>query len=783
MANFEIYTAHASERILKRRKLKKEDFFDYTLRAAKGGHVSFQIIAAAKKALRDYSVRIGRFKNEKGVASGCSVTVYCEKYLEVERPSSGSEIYPAGLYPDALIPYELIPKAEKYLAEGENQGFFVSVSIPEKIQAGKYIAEFSFAAEKEKISGKISLIIYDVNLPQTSGCGSCYCLRYDLIEDGEGKCDWNIRKKYYDFLLDYRINAYSLPLESMDGKKFAEIVRQYYFHPKFTSYGIPCDIYGSPKQNVGDMLPLILGLAEKSTEKLDLFSKAYCYFYDEPEEGNHIESDLVVISLFHKMLEKAVCVIEKDRSGIYDEFKKAENWKERIRKIRVLGTIYLDCASAEIQELTDIWVPSYISFDSPNTRKKGMALAEYLHAEVWWYGCMGPHYPYPTYHLTDRLLSCRTIAWMQRHYGVKGHLYWLVNGFRYLGEENSEQAKHFDVFRNAHRREDFPAGDGLLLYPSARYRGEAPFPSMRLENLREGLEDYELLGLLEKHYMEYAKEYDGFSAASASERFYSLLFTGMMSRSDPEEFEIVREELLETLADKESGFVAGACKREGNRIVLEIFVREGAEVCAEHPFSAEKNRYIFYIPVHKGRTFFECAVRMNDKIYKKRILVGTAYDLLCDIPFRVFPKLFSLSCGSSLKAVNYGKNSPLGFGRAAQFSLFAEAGKCAEIRMPFTDWKIELTAIKRIRFDMANAESRSLTMFISLYDKTGNDYPEQAKEFFADSSCAVIVEYAKMKEIFPEIDFTGISVRIRNTYPKDEERRMSVFLNYLSAEY
>ena len=174
---------------------------------------------------------------------------------------------------------------------------------------------------------------------------------------------------------------------------------------------------------------------------------------------------------------------------------------------------------------------------------------------------------------------------------------------------------------------------------------------------------------------------------------------------------------------------------------------------------------------------------MNDKIYKKRILVGTAYDLLCDIPFRVFPKLFSLSCGSSLKAVNYGKNAPLGFGRAAQFSLFAEAGKCAEIRMPFTDWKIELTAIKRIRFDMANAESRSLTMFISLYDKTGNDYPEQAKEFFADSSCAVIVEYAKMKEIFPEIDFTGISVRIRNTYPKDEERRMSVFLNYLSAEY
>ena len=62
MANFEIYTAHASERILKRRKLKKEDFFDYTpeldaLLEQEGKQEFLEISRKMEKLVNMYYVR------------------------------------------------------------------------------------------------------------------------------------------------------------------------------------------------------------------------------------------------------------------------------------------------------------------------------------------------------------------------------------------------------------------------------------------------------------------------------------------------------------------------------------------------------------------------------------------------------------------------------------------------------------------------------------------------------------------------------------------------------
>jgi hypothetical protein len=40
-------------------------------------------------------------------------------------------------------------------------------------------------------------------------------------------------------------------------------------------------------------------------------------------------------------------------------------------------------------------------------------------------------------------------------------------------------------------------GDGILIYPGAAYGQLDPIPSIRLINMREGIEDYQLLTMLE----------------------------------------------------------------------------------------------------------------------------------------------------------------------------------------------------------------------------------------------------------------------------------------------
>ncbi len=133
----------------------------------------------------------------------------------------------------------------------------------------------------------------------------------------------------------------------------------------------------------------------------------------------------------------------------------------------------------------------------PLTQSYSPQLSEHLRKEgkqVWWYVSCYPAYPYANFSSYEYpLIEGRLLSWFTYLYSSDGLLYWHVN---YWGDELQplldEKETYFPSWHTASSL-NMP-GDGILLYPC---KGGI-VPSMRLAQIRDGIEDYERLQILEK---------------------------------------------------------------------------------------------------------------------------------------------------------------------------------------------------------------------------------------------------------------------------------------------
>ena len=93
----------------------------------------------------------------------------------------------------------------------------------------------------------------------------------------------------------------------------------------------------------------------------------------------------------------------------------------------------------------------------------------------------------------------RLLPWYCWKYGVVGYEFWGVNWWTY---DPWERGWHRFISQSSDGVEFFhvryPNGDGYLTYPGARVGVDGPVSSVRLEQAREGIEDYEYLALLDR---------------------------------------------------------------------------------------------------------------------------------------------------------------------------------------------------------------------------------------------------------------------------------------------
>jgi hypothetical protein len=111
--------------------------------------------------------------------------------------------------------------------------------------------------------------------------------------------------------------------------------------------------------------------------------------------------------------------------------------------------------------------------------------------ELWNYVACNPPYtaPYQNILLFNDGTEGRTMFWTTYMLEGTGFLYWNVS--------------YYDAGGNATHTLRCPftktgPGDGILVYPGSAYGQLDPIPSIRLVNMRDGIEDYQLLTMLEQ---------------------------------------------------------------------------------------------------------------------------------------------------------------------------------------------------------------------------------------------------------------------------------------------
>jgi hypothetical protein len=141
----------------------------------------------------------------------------------------------------------------------------------------------------------------------------------------------------------------------------------------------------------------------------------------------------------------------------------------------------------------NVWVPLISDF-----RRVDPAVFRTPGAEAWWYWVSDPR-PYPNFFLGNPAHESRMALLIGFKYRLKGCLYWCINR---EWTENASQAAGWPAtewdpgyLNSLSGKENTESGQGNLCYPGTEGR---LWPSLRLENVRDGIEDFEYLTLLDR---------------------------------------------------------------------------------------------------------------------------------------------------------------------------------------------------------------------------------------------------------------------------------------------
>ena len=417
-----------------------------------------------------------------------SSAVYQVGYVLTKDPKLYAVDF-SGWWPDPLLPAE-----EMRSEPGECMPVWILLKSETDTEPGIYRGRLGiWRGGRRAGSLPLEVRVYDVTLPDSTTVRTAFSLYDDMLARIYGDLPGDLYRTYQEFVANHRLNVdhlyRSTPPRIEDLEYFAGRDRLNAFNILYLRAG---EDYGRRQlQEIAAVLdPFVEELRRRG-----LADRAYIYGFDE-----------VTIDQFDEM--KRVFGFFKER---YPDVKTATTARDP-----GLGM------KTDLDEVVDIWVPLTAVYDrhtADAARSRG--------DEVWWYICISPLHPFANWFVEYPAIETRLLWWMTYQQGVTGFLYYTMNRW-----PNQEAVMRVD---GRNRTNWNPAsyetanGDGCLFYAGP----EGPITTIRLENVRDGIEDYELLNLLDEE-----------PAHALCDR----LIRSMTDYSrDAEEFRQVRTELLEKL--------------------------------------------------------------------------------------------------------------------------------------------------------------------------------------------------------------------------------------------
>jgi Domain of unknown function (DUF4091)/Family of unknown function (DUF6067) len=461
------------------------------LSAARNEYAPFQIIVhAGSGGLKHVNAVASALVPKRGHAIPAErITLYREHYVEVRKLSPRSRAAP-GWYPDALIPF-LDPMTGKPpvharfvaapfdIAPDTSQPLWIDVLTPTDAAPGEYIGTITISADGIRPHNvPIELTVWDFALPETPSMrtyfGNANVLARPPQVTGIGLAEDEQRAlttAYAELMAAHRICApippFLMPRVNADGNidsKPTHAALQQWIE-RFHITGFPIWFLGmsgrgwqgdplgaNRERNARYLRSMYLYLRAHHWEKM-----AYIYVADEPSSREAYD-DVRARSKFIRDVAPALKVLCTTGPEVPNP-----RWGS------LVGWV-------------DVWVPLWPKFDEAAVKKRQSA-----GEEIWAYTalCQGRQQT-PFWQLDFPLLNYRIPMWISWRLGIKGLLYWNTT--------NWTSAR--DVWTNPVTYEDQYNMEGSLLYPGADAGVQGFITSIRLKQIREGLEDYEYLAIL-----------------------------------------------------------------------------------------------------------------------------------------------------------------------------------------------------------------------------------------------------------------------------------------------
>lgn len=512
--------------------------------AAGGQHVEYQFAVRCNTELENMTVEcsglVPEGKTSEGTAPIVPTRIGMVGYVGVGEPADNPAHdvlkSSSGLFPDPIV-----TDRKFNVPANRTDCLWITAAVPRDAAPGKYSGRVRIhgrtGGRKFSLSREISLDVYPVVMetPYLKGTNWCFdspgCLRlYNGGEDVERYSD--LYWKYVGDMAEALKEAYQTTVRlvnfdligierdgdtySFDFSRFDETVSIYM--GKGGLKGIQGSEIGGRAAPAWES-PFVLYVPE-SADGRTIINK---YPSDAPEArlfyGQYLPALMSHLKEkgWDKIYTQQLCDEPVDANA--DSYRKIHDFVKGIcPELRTMEA----CQTTMIDGAIDVWVPQMDTYHNNfdffrKKREEG--------AEVWFYTCCYPRGEYPNRFIEQPLLKTRLIYWMMYKYGVQGHLHW---GFNCWNDnpwrKTNSPAAGFKL----------PGGDSWIVYPGYRKFER----SIRYEAMRDGIEDYTLLKMLE------AK-----NPAAAQRICDAVILNWWVYSTDPDHFNNIRRQLLEYLSE------------------------------------------------------------------------------------------------------------------------------------------------------------------------------------------------------------------------------------------
>lgn len=444
------------------------------LKAARGETESFQLLPGAGTEPLSVGLAFSGFAAADGTRLAESSVHWGEiRDITAERTDLGNSFSGppspefTGSWPDLII--EENP-AEIKVPAGSVTPVFFRVSVPRDAKPGRYEGTVVVSAPSGKMELPVSLLVRSFELPRRNSIPVVFSFFPDFYKEWYDRKTLTAaeREAINRFLADYRIPPNNIYANGLcpDLETIAE------FDLGFATAGY--FLYEEPlSAGALDELAETFRRRLKPVTDSGLQDRVYLYSFDEislTEPGRR-----------EKRYEAARQIMRR--------FAKEFPYLKRLQTSEPVPEL-LDCFN--------VWCPQFPYFKGDNpmigrVRDGG--------GEFWWYSADAPYKPYPNFFLGYPLTDLRVIMSMTWQKNVRGILYWCVNREwrtnldirdRWPADNRAWKPSIVNIFTGATVCRN---GMGNLVYPGPEGK---LYASLRLENLRDGIEDYEYYALLKR---------------------------------------------------------------------------------------------------------------------------------------------------------------------------------------------------------------------------------------------------------------------------------------------